>query len=203
MLMLVTLWCLSLRPPPAVVELGDAPTPPSMTRAQPQISLIPQTTTPRLTSIMYWHSRNGLRFTTKRRRYHILLGLLLIGRVECNPGPRTPKYPCDECSKAVRWGKSIACGTCSTWYHKSCLQITSANFETHKNLSWYCHSCALPNTSSPFDSFLSTASSPGEPTPVLASPTDSAQKFCSGSQIPSDKLRQHTSKERWTPRDIT
>ena len=42
--------------------------------------------------------------------------------------------------------------------------MTSAYFEAHKNLSWYFHSCALPNTSSLFDSFLSTTSSPGEPT---------------------------------------
>ena len=28
-----------------------------------------------------------------------------LGQVECNPGLRTPKYPCGECSKAVYWGE--------------------------------------------------------------------------------------------------
>ena len=52
--------------------------------------------------------------------------------------------------------------------------MTSRNFDAAKNLSWYCHSCALPNSSNLFDTFNCTPNSPGssnDPSfPLLSSP---------------------------------
>ena len=160
MLMLVTYWSLTLRPVSSEIPFTSPDTP----HSNSEISLVPLASTTGPSSILYWHSRYGFKLTRRHSKFHILLGLLLGGQVEFNPGPRTPKYPCGECSKAVRWGKSIACDTCDRWFHKDCLQMTSTNYECHKELSWYCHSCALPNSSSLFESFKSDVSSPGAPT---------------------------------------
>ena len=170
MLMLVTYWSLNLKP--TTTELPPLSPNPLQTTTH-EISMIPLASTSGPSSILYWHSRHGFKLTRRHSRFHILLTLLLVGQVEFYPGPRTPKYPCGECSKAVRWEKSIACDTCDRWFHKDCLQMTSRIFESQKNLSWYCHSCALPNTSCPFESFNSDISSPGASThkssPVPAS----------------------------------
>ena len=37
--------------------------------------------------------------------------LLLLSGIESNPGPT--KYPCGECNKPVRYGRSIACDNCN------------------------------------------------------------------------------------------
>ena len=163
MLLLVSNWCINLSPP-ATLPLSPTtpfPVPPSPN----EISLVPNPIPIGPTSITYWHFTVGFRLSSHRGRYHILLGLLLSGQIEINPGPRAPKYPCGECGKGVRWGKSIACDECDTWFHKDCLQMTSINFAASENISWICCRCALPNSSSLFDSFSSTLSaSPGQPT---------------------------------------
>ena len=49
---------------------------------------------------------------------------------ETNPGPRTPKFPCQLCGKAVRWNqKAIACDHCSTWLHTACINMPSQEYE--------------------------------------------------------------------------
>ena len=171
MLLLVANWCLILSPPNEHQTLSTHPS----DHDSSEISLIP--TPPKLgpLSITYWHHTHGFKLSSRRGSYHIILGLLLSGQVEPNPGPRPPKYPCGKCRKAVTWGKpSIQCDHGSIWYHKGCLQMSSANFEAHVNcseLSWICCSCALPNSSLLFDSFTpqntsidsSIDSSPGPP----------------------------------------
>ena len=53
--------------------------------------------------------------TFKTGRHHHLLYLsfiIILQSADCklNPGPRTPKYPCLVCTKAVRWNhRGIAC----------------------------------------------------------------------------------------------
>ena len=62
-----------------------------------------------------------------KRSYGCLQQLLLIisGTAEINPGPTTKlKYPCGQCNHAVKNSEnSIACDSCSKWYHKDCLSM--------------------------------------------------------------------------------
>ena len=61
--------------------------------------------------------------TLKTGRHHHLLYLsfiIILQSADCelNPGPRTLKYPCLVCTKAVRWNRrAIACDNCEGWYH--------------------------------------------------------------------------------------
>ena len=74
-----------------------------------------------------------------------------------NPGPRSPKYPCVVCTKAVRWNqRAIACDSCDGWYHADCINMCSNVYQalTKPELSWICCQCGLPNFStSLFESF--------------------------------------------------
>ena len=65
----------------------------------------------------------------KRSMCAELLQLLLVisENVELNPGPRTTKYPCVECGKAVAIN-STACDICNTWYHRECSGMNSTIF---------------------------------------------------------------------------
>ncbi len=53
--------------------------------------------------------------TRNRFNIQMLLTTLLAGDIEMNPGPgrRGPKYPCQICTKAAKWGqKAIECDQC-------------------------------------------------------------------------------------------
>ena len=57
---------------------------------------------------------------------------------EPNPGPRAPKHPYGQCSKAVTWQTAgIGCDQCDTWYHKDCLGISTQIYQGLHNVSWY------------------------------------------------------------------
>ena len=44
--------------------------------------------------------------------YHLIIKLLLGNQIEPNPGPRTPRWPCGACGKAVTWkSKALECDT--------------------------------------------------------------------------------------------
>ena len=85
-----------------------------------------------------------------RRRSHAFI-LLLMSGIEPNPGPRTPRYQCGVCSRAVRdIGQcALACDDCDKWCHMSCLSMNTPEFETYANsyLPWYCPSCNSLNLS--------------------------------------------------------
>ena len=50
------------------------------------------------------------RYPCKTQASSIIQLLLILGdSVEINPGPRAPKFPCEECHKAVSIDLSIAC----------------------------------------------------------------------------------------------
>jgi hypothetical protein len=50
--------------------------------------------------------------------YMSFIILTLASDVELNPGPRTPKYVCQICHRAVTWGqKGVSCDDCNLWYH--------------------------------------------------------------------------------------
>ena len=94
-------------------------------------------------------------------KHHLLyLSLILIlqsADCEQNPGPRTLKYPCMICSKAVKWNqRAVACDNCKGWYHAECMNMNSKIYTalTKPDTSWICCSCGIPNFStSLFESF--------------------------------------------------
>lgn len=89
----------------------------------------------------------------------LMLLLLLCGDTGAltNPGPRAPRYPCQLCRRAVRWGqRAIQCDRCceasvhTGWYHVSCVGDFTAAFDglVGRSLSWICWDCGAPNYSS-------------------------------------------------------
>ncbi|KAK3108364.1 hypothetical protein FSP39_006467 [Pinctada imbricata] len=108
--------------------------------------------------------------------------LLVLNSSDChpNPGPRTPKYPCGDCGKAVKWSKtvkSVACTQCETWFHKDCLGMSTAVYLPLENtdLSWYCCNCGIPNfNSSLFSEFDTSGSNLTSSTPNSSSQSSSS-----------------------------
>ncbi|KAK3102607.1 hypothetical protein FSP39_012613 [Pinctada imbricata] len=97
----------------------------------------------------------------RRSKNHALLYLSFIlllnaSDIETNPGPRTPKYPCQICNKAVTWKqKGVACDDCQKWYHASCMQMSTQVYMALNNITWQCCNCGMPNFStSLFESFI-------------------------------------------------
>ena len=91
--------------------------------------------------------------------YISILMIALLSNVEENPGPCTPKFPCQICEKAVIWKqKGIACDDGQQWYHVQCMCMTTHMYETlsnHSNLSWHCDNCGMSNfATSLFESFI-------------------------------------------------
>ena len=80
-------------------------------------------------------------------RTHILQTLLLLmsGDISPNPGPRTAKYPCGVCRKAVKWGQDAVRGDhCETWYHITCIHMNHTAYQIladNSNTSWICCQC--------------------------------------------------------------
>ena len=85
------------------------------------------------------------------RLYLCVLLIVQSADTETNPGPKTPKYPCQVCEKAVRWNqKGVACDHCSAWSHKVCIGMTTQEYDRltdNENLTWYCNKCDRPNHS--------------------------------------------------------
>ena len=96
--------------------------------------------------------------TFKTGRHHHLLYLsfiIMLQSADCklNPGPRTPKYPCLVCTKAVRCNhRGTACDTCAGWYHTHCIDMDSKiyNALARPDASWIYCQCGLPNFSTSF-----------------------------------------------------
>ena len=49
-----------------------------------------------------------------------------------NPGPRRPRFSCDICDEACKTSV-IACDDCDKWIHKSCLDMTTDEFNNIGN----------------------------------------------------------------------
>ena len=130
------------------------------------ISLIPVTTISTNTCLYYWikitaNYRSNEKLLKDKNSAYIKL-LLLIGGIERNPGPRTPKYPCAICDKACRWGqKALACDECNNWYHAPCTGIESKEYSSLANISasWYCVVCNAPNHSTVLYDLIDSADS--------------------------------------------
>ena len=73
---------------------------------------------------------------------------------------RAPKYPCQICSKACTWSKtvfSVECNNCELWHHKHCLNMNTQIYEALGNtdISWYSCNYGLPNfNTSLFEDFV-------------------------------------------------
>ena len=96
---------------------------------------------------MYRHPNKKLNGTCIL--YISFLLVTLSNDVQTHPGPRTPKYPCGSCGKAVRNNQnSIQCDGCLTWHHIECqgmnVQIHQIMAD-HESYSWSCLKCGLAN----------------------------------------------------------
>ncbi len=80
-----------------------------------------------------------------------ILVLLLSGDIELNPGPPAETiYPCGLCELKVSWSQhAVCCDNCDLWFHKTCIEISSADFEklADSNISWLCCRCHSANYS--------------------------------------------------------
>lgn len=85
------------------------------------------------------------------RLLHLIL--LLSGDVECNPGPRPPRFPCGICMKAVRkQDTGIFCEECKFWHHTKCIDMSLREYENLGNSDddWFCFKCSLPQFTDSF-----------------------------------------------------
>ena len=89
--------------------------------------------------------------------------MILSGSVEINPVPGVPKFPCDECHKAVSFDPSMVCDNCNQWFQKTFVNMNTIIFELYQdNSSMECLCCSygLPNVASRFfDTTKSSVSS--------------------------------------------
>ena len=84
--------------------------------------------------------------------------LMLCGDIHPNPGPRSLKYPCGICSKAVTNScKAIQCDHCDIWIHNKCSGITNSRYEHHQidsKLTFICPNCEMPTFLQLIDSHI-------------------------------------------------
>ena len=77
---------------------------------------------------------------------------------EPNPGPRTPKFSCGACQKAVKTiDQGIMCDNYNTWFHINCENINNSMYNclAGSDASWRCTNCGKPIFStSLFESML-------------------------------------------------
>ena len=51
---------------------------------------------------------------------------LIMHDIELNPGPRSTKFLCGICHRAVTSSQcGVACDTCDTWHHTTCMHMSS------------------------------------------------------------------------------
>ncbi|KAK3107772.1 hypothetical protein FSP39_021936 [Pinctada imbricata] len=121
--------------------------------------------TPSLYTSLIKPSCYGSKPLMKRSKHDFLLymcTILILRSSDCetNPGPRPPKYPCQICQKACKWGQAaIACDNCDLWYHTQCMNMNSQVYKYHAkpDASWICCACGLPNYSSSFFTLSSSS----------------------------------------------
>ena len=116
----------------------------------------------------------GLHVKTLELLFLCFLTILYSWDIQLNPGPKPLKYPCQICSKAVRWKqRAVACEDCLTWHHEDCMGMHTAVYDALLNpdLSWHCVNCGMPQMASSF--FESTLSDTGSTNTLSESITSS------------------------------
>ena len=79
------------------------------------------------------------------------LFILQCGDIECNPGPRPPKNPCQLCGKACKWSeKAVQCDSYDLWHHVNCMSMNTQVYDALQNpdMLWTCCKCGLPSINS-------------------------------------------------------
>ena len=74
----------------------------------------------------------------------VFLSTLLARDVHCNPGLRQKSYyPCGLCDRDVQCTDCIAWDDCSIWYHRSCTELFTTDFEVlqRSSVQWMCPKC--------------------------------------------------------------
>lgn len=78
--------------------------------------------------------------------------LLLSGDIHCNPGPaHNSAAICSLCDQEVTWScKGICCDSCDIWFHHSCVNVNSAEYDliSRSTVAWICPRCDSTNCDS-------------------------------------------------------
>ncbi len=97
---------------------------------------------------VYQKYKNNLLNVSKQ--HHPLISMLIIslisGDIQPNPGPTI--YPCGFCELPVSWTTpGVECEACDVWFHKSCLEMCTRDYQNLPNMSWICCCCDSINCS--------------------------------------------------------
>ena len=164
-------------------------------------SILPTLTGNNRPTMLYSSSRS-VRERVCASKNHTLLILLLAGDIESNPGPRTPKYPCKVCSKAVKNNDmAVCCDSCDQWLHNRCSGVSDHMYAILQgsDCQWICPSCGIPNFSASFfniqDSITTENhySSLSDESSFHLSP-QSAHKVCHSTPLVSKKAKENNYK---------
>jgi hypothetical protein len=101
------------------------------------------------------------------------LVILLANDIELNPGPA--KYPCIECSKAVRSNQQgILCDGCELWCHRKCTDTSKTEYDRLdvSDDPWHCRACRQDTVHPSPDE-----SNPGNPPAFTPAPDDTEDFF--------------------------
>ncbi len=100
--------------------------------------------------------------------------------IEVNPVPRSPRFPCGICHKAVTFSQcGVACDTCDTWHHTTCMNMSSTVYESLHNISWHCISCSISQL---------TSSLPSSPTRTSISTNNSFSSLDTSTSPTNNRL---------------
>jgi len=82
----------------------------------------------------------------------LVLALLLSNDIQLNPGPGNASiFPCGLCDHEVSWScKGVACDECKIWYHKTCIELCTTDYDLlgHTSVQWLCCRCDSINCDS-------------------------------------------------------
>ena len=84
----------------------------------------------------------------------LILAIIMSGDIQLNPCPKDSNkliFPCGICEHPVTWNcAGVACDDCSIWFHKTCIDMCSKDFDilNRSNVNWLCCKCDSLNCNS-------------------------------------------------------